>query len=86
MPRLSFLRVGLGLSLLTTGTIYHAFMLKKQFFPSCVYLLSSSLSMLVLVCFAVYGMVVGANLLRMVLFGALRPAEVDVPSGCDPHI
>lgn len=78
MPRLSLLRVGLLLSLLTTGTIYHAYMLKKQFFPTCVYLLSSSLSMLVMVCFAIYSMVLLANLLKVILFGSLRPAEVDV--------
>lgn len=38
---------GLGLGLLTAGTVYHAYRLHQQFFPACVHLLRSSLSLVV---------------------------------------
>lgn len=62
-------------TLLTVANAYYK--KEQQFFPMCVYLLKSNLSMLVLASFIVYTMVLGAYVLKKIIFGELRIIEAE---------
>lgn len=49
MPEISLLKVGLAHGSLVLLTVLHAWHLNHQFFPTCIYLMRSNLSMVVLI-------------------------------------
>lgn len=78
MARLSASFVILLSFVSTALTIGNAFMLKKQFYPSVVYITKNSTSMAVMYFQGAILSYLAFTFLRWVFFGQLRAAEVEV--------
>ena len=66
-----------GSFMLTTGVILNAYVQKKQFYPSVVYLSKSNPSMAVFYLQAFVFVVLMGKLFRKIFFGSLRAAEME---------
>nr|CAD2180144.1 unnamed protein product [Meloidogyne enterolobii] len=77
MVRVTASFVVLGSFISTVLAVMNAFFLKKQFYPSVVYLTKSSTSMTVLYFQAAVFSYLIFSVVRWIFFGQLRPAEVE---------
>jgi len=75
--QLNFRLYVLGSSALTALVILNAYFAKLQFYPTCLYLVTSKTSMMVLGNMAFLTFLLFANLLKKLFFGPLRDVEVE---------